>query len=129
MDIDNELKQTAEQLFKLCRDFGIQPRVIGGLAVRGFARRKRFTHDIDLAVVRFDKPNLITVLKQMGFNYQDQSQFEGIKAGKRIGNKTIEIHIAVDRVWDMTSNQTYTLSIDSVEVAIDKVRSLWKMKP
>jgi len=119
MDIDNELKQTVEQLFKLCRDFGIQPRVIGGLAVRGFARRKRFTHDIDLAATRYDKPNLITVLKQMGFDYQDQSQFEGVKASKRIGNKTVEIHIAVDRVWDMTSNQTYTLSIDSVEVPID----------
>ena len=66
MDIDNELKQTVEQLLKLCRDFGIQPRVIGGLAVRGFARRKRFTHDIDLAATRYDKPNLITVLKQMG---------------------------------------------------------------
>jgi hypothetical protein len=37
MDIDNELKLTLEQLLKLCRDFGIQPRLICGLAVRGFA--------------------------------------------------------------------------------------------
>jgi hypothetical protein len=125
MDIDNELKQTVEQLLKLCRDFGIQPRVIGGLAVRGFARRKRFTHDIDLAATRYDKPNLITVLKQMGFEYQDQSQFEGVKASKRIGNKTVEIHIAVDRVWDMTSNQTYTLSLDFVEVPIDDAGQLF----
>ncbi len=124
MDLDHELKQTLEQLLKLCRDFGIQPRLIGGLAVRGFARRKRYTHDIDLTSSRFDKPNLVAVLKQMGFDYQDQSQFEGVKASKRIGNKTVEIHIAIDRVWDMTSNQTYTISSNSAEVSIDETGAL-----
>jgi hypothetical protein len=124
MDIDNELKQTLEQLLKLCRDFDIQPRLIGGLAVRGFARRKRYTHDIDLASKRYDKPNLVTILKQMGFEYQDQSQFEGVKASKRFGSKTVEIHIAIDRVWDMTSNQTYTPSSDSAEVPIDDAGDL-----
>jgi hypothetical protein len=119
MDIDDELKQTLEQLLELCRDFGVRPRLIGGLAVRGFARRKRFTHDIDLAIDRRDKPNLIAILKQMDFSYQDQSQFEGVKASKRIGNTTVEIHISVERLWDMTSNQTYTLSADSAEMPID----------
>lgn len=124
MDIDNELKQTLEQLLKLCHDYGVHPRLVGGLAVRGFARRKRFTHDIDLAISRYDKPNLITILKQMSFDYQDQTQFEGVKATKRIGNKTVEIHIAVDRLWDMTSNQTYTLSPDSTELPIDDAGDL-----
>jgi len=119
MDIDRELKQTLEQFLKLCREFGVRPRLIGGLAVRGFARRKRFTHDIDLAIGRHDKPNLIALLKQMGFDYQDQSQFEGVKAVKRVGNTTIEIHVSVDRLWDMVSNQTYTLSPNSAEVPID----------
>ena len=71
MDIDAELRQTLEQFLERCREFGIRPRLIGGLAVRGFARRKRFTHDIDLAISRHDKPNLIALLKQMGFDYQD----------------------------------------------------------
>lgn len=124
MDIDNELKQTLEQLLELCRDFGIQPRLIGGLAVRGFARRKRYTHDIDLASSRYDKPNLVTILKEMGFDYQDQSQFEGVKASKRIGNKTVEIHIAIDRLWDMVSNRTYTPSSGSAEVPIDEAGDL-----
>jgi hypothetical protein len=119
MDIDSELKQTLEQLLKLCREFGVRPRLIGGLAVRGFARRKRFTHDIDLAISRHDKSNLIALLKQMGFDYQDQSQFEGVKASKRIGDTTVEIHISVERLWDMTSNQTYTLSSESAEMPID----------
>lgn len=124
MDIDNELKQTLEQLLKLCRDFSIQPRLIGGLAVRGFARRKRYTHDIDLASSRFEKSNLVTILKQMGFDYQDQSQFEGVKASKRIGNKTVEIHIAIDRLWDMVSNRTYTPSTECAEVPIDEAGDL-----
>lgn len=124
MDIDAELKQTLEQLLKLCGEFGVHPRLIGGLAVRGFARRKRFTHDIDLAINRHDKPNLIALLKHMGFDYQDQSQFEGVKASKRIGDTAVEIHISVERLWDMTSNQTYTLSSESAEVPIDDAGEL-----
>ncbi len=124
MDIDRELTDELRQILELCREFDVHPRLIGGLAVRGFARRKRFTHDIDLAISRYDKPNLITLLKRLGFEYEDLTQFEGVKATKRIGNKAIEIHISVERLWDMRSNQTYTLSTDSAEVAIDDAGSL-----
>lgn len=124
MDIDHELKQTLEQFLRPCREFGVHPRLIGGLAVRGFARRKRFTHDIDLAINRRDKPNLIALLKKMGFDYQNQSQFEGLKASKRIGDTAVEIHISVEKLWDMTSNQTYTLSSESAEMPIDDAGEL-----
>jgi len=119
MDIGKELKQTLIQFLELCREFGVQPRLIGGLAVRGFSRRKRFTHDVDLAIRRGDKPNLIALLKQMGFDYQDQSQFEGVKASKRVGDMAVEFHISVEKLWDMTSNQTYTLSSESAELPVD----------
>jgi len=119
MDIGKELKQTLIQFLELCREFGVQPRLIGGLAVRGFSRRKRFTHDVDLAIRRGDKPNLIALLKQMGFDYQDQSQIEGVKASKRVGDMAVEFHISVEKLWDMTSNQTYTLSSESAELPID----------
>jgi hypothetical protein len=33
MDIDDELKQTLTRLLDLCREFGVHPRLIGGLAV------------------------------------------------------------------------------------------------
>ena len=124
VDIDRELKDALRQLIELCREFGVRPRLIGGLAVRGFARRKRFTHDIDLAISRYDKPNLIAILKRMGFDYQDLTQFEGVKATKHIGKTAIEIHIAVEQIWDMTSNQTYTLSSDSAQGAIDEAGAL-----
>jgi Nucleotidyl transferase AbiEii toxin, Type IV TA system len=124
MDIDNELKQTLERFLELCREFGVHPRLIGGLAVRGFVHRKRFTHDIDLTISRHDKPNLVALLKQMGFDYQDQSQFEGVKAVKHINNTTIELHISVDKLWDMVSNQTYTLSTASAEMPIDDAGEL-----
>jgi hypothetical protein len=102
----------------------VHPRLIGGLAVRGFARRKRFTHDIDFAISRHDKPNFITILKRLGFEYQDLTKFEGVKATKRVGNTSVEIHISVERLWDMTSNQTYTLSPDFAEMPIDDAGSL-----
>jgi hypothetical protein len=60
----------------------------------------------------------------MGFAYQDQSQFEGVKASKRVGDKAVEFHIAVETLWDMTSNQTYTLSPESAEVPIDDAGEL-----
>lgn len=119
MDIDRKLKQTLEQLFELCRQFCVRPRLIIGLVVRGFARRRRFTHDIDLAISHYDKPNLIAIFKQMSFDYQDLTQFEGVKATKRIGDTVVEIHISVDRIWDMTSNQTYTLSSDLTDTQVD----------
>ncbi|OIN94860.1 MAG: hypothetical protein COS37_00165 [Anaerolineae bacterium CG03_land_8_20_14_0_80_58_20] len=119
MDIGKELKQTLIQFLELCKEFGVQPRLIGGLAVRGFSSRKRFTHDVDLAIRRGDKPNLIALLKQMGFDYQDQSQFEGVKASKRLGEVTVEFHISVEKLWDMSSDQTYTLSSQSAELPID----------
>lgn len=119
MDIDRELKKTLEQLLELCKQYGVRPRLIGGLAVRGYADRKRFTHDIDLAISRSDKPMFISILKQMGFEYQDISRFEGIKASKHIGDTAVEIHISVDRLWDMTSNHAYILSPDSADVTID----------
>ncbi len=124
VDIDLELKQALREILNLCHAYDVHPRLIGGLAVRGFARRKRFTHDIDLAINRYDKPNLIAILKQLGFDYQDLTQFEGVKATKRVSNTTIEIHISVERLWDMTSNQTYTLSPDSTEVPIDDAGTL-----
>jgi hypothetical protein len=124
VDIDRELKDALQQIIELCREFDVHPRLIGGLAVRGFARRKRFTHDIDLAISRNDKPNFIMVLKRLGFEYQDLSKFEGVKATKRIGNTSVEIHIAVERLWDMTSNQTYTLSPESAQVAVDDAGNL-----
>lgn len=124
MDISNELKETLQRLLDLCREFDCHPRLIGGLAVRGFSRRKRFTHDIDLAINRRDLPNLIAILKQMGFDYQGQTQFEGVKASKRIGNVAVEVHISVERLWDMTSNEIYTLSPDSAKVPIDDAGDL-----
>jgi hypothetical protein len=51
VDIDRELKDALQQIIELCREFDVHPRLIGGLAVRGFARRKRFTHDKTLLSV------------------------------------------------------------------------------
>ncbi len=89
VDIDRALKETLEQLLELCQQYDIRPRLIGGLAVRGYADRKRFTHDIDLAITRNDKPMFISILKQMGFEYQDVSRFVGSpQRTKHQGNKT-----------------------------------------
>ena len=85
VELDPELEDVLRQLFEACDEFQITPRLIGGLAVRGHTRRKRYTHDIDLSIDREDKPNLIAILKSMGFEYRDQTSFGGVKAWQQIG--------------------------------------------
>jgi len=118
MDISHELEETLQQLLALCKQFACHPRLIGGLAVRGFARRKRFTHDIDLTITRQELGSFIGILKQMGFDYQEQTRFAGVKATKQVGKVAVEIHISVEQLWDMTSNTTYKPSADSAELPI-----------
>lgn len=45
-------------------------------------------------------------------------------SSKRIGDIAVEFHISVDKLWDMTSNQTYILSSESVELSIDDAGEL-----
>ena len=120
MELDPELENVLRQLFEACDEFQITPRLIGGLAVRGHTRRKRYTHDIDLSVNREDKSNLIAILKSMGFTYRDQTSFGGVKAWRQIGKVMVELHISVDKLWDMRSGRQYVLSSAIVQVAVDE---------
>jgi len=120
VEIDPELKTALQKLLDACREFQIMPRLIGGLAVRGYTHRKRYTHDIDLAISKRDKANLVTILKRMGFDYQDETAFEGVKASKRVGDMTVEIHISVEKLWDMRSGQEYVLSPKTAAVPVDE---------
>lgn len=120
MELDPELEDVLKQLFEACDEFQITPRLIGGLAVRGHTQRKRYTHDIDLSVDREDKANLIAILKRMGFNYRDQTSFGGVKAWRQIGKVMVELHISVDKLWDMRSDRQYVLSSAIVQVAVDE---------
>jgi len=119
VEIDPELKTALQELLAACRALQITPRLIGGLAVRSYSRRKRYTHDIDLTISKRDKANLITILKRMGFAYQDETAFEGVKATRRVGDVTVEIHIAVERLWDMRSGREYAWPLGVTEIAID----------
>ena len=120
MELDHELEDVLRQLFEACDEFQITPRLIGGLAVRGHTKRKRYTHGIDLSVGREDKANLIAILKSMGFEYRDQTAFGGVKAWQQIGKVPVELHISVDRLWDMRSERHYVLSPVVVRVTVDE---------
>lgn len=60
-----------------------------------------------------------TCFKRMGFDYRDETAFEGVKASKRVGDVTVEIHISVEKLWDMRSGQEYVLSPKTVAVLVD----------
>lgn len=128
VEIDRELTDALQQILELCREFDVHPRLIGGLAVRGFARRKRFTHDIDLAISRNDKPNFIMVLKRLGFEYQDLSKFEGVKITAQLAKLENALRSGDFReAWSEFYGTP--LSARDVLTVIEKVRSLQKAKP
>ena len=122
MDIDNELKQTLGQLLKLCRDFGIQPRLIAAVWLCADLRAESGTLMISISPAAVTtSPIWLRFSNRWALTIKTN---RNSKASKRIGNKTVEIHIAIDRVWDMTSNQTYTISSDSADVPIDDAGDL-----
>jgi hypothetical protein len=134
VELDPELEDVLRQLFKACDEFQIAPRLIGGLAVRGHTNRKRYTHDIDLAVGREDKATLIAILKSMGFEYRDQTAFGGVKAWQQIGKVMVELHISVDILLDnpeldanaFWENCQRTGNIDHILRRLDEVEQMLK---
>ncbi|PKO20474.1 MAG: hypothetical protein CVU38_19930 [Chloroflexi bacterium HGW-Chloroflexi-1] len=60
----------------------------------------------------------------MGFDYQDETAFEGVKATRRVDDVTVEIHISVEKLWDMRSGQEYVWSPLVTEILVDDQGSL-----
>lgn len=112
-ELEQELLKNLAQIVARSEELECHPLLIGGYAVRAYARmRKRFTEDLDLVISRHDQSNLIAALKALGYEYRPETALGGIKASKPMAGRSLELHISVDKVWDISSDKTYSLPED-----------------
>lgn len=113
-ELEQELLRNLAQIIGRSEELECRPLLIGGYAVRAYARmRKRFTEDLDWVISRYDQGNFIAALKTLGYEYRPETAFGGIKATKPMAGRSLELHISVDKVWDISSDQTYPLPEDT----------------
>lgn len=112
-ELEQELLRTLAQIIARSKELECHPLLIGGYAVRAYARmRKRFTEDLDWVISRHDQGNFIAALKALGYEYRPETAFGGIKATKPVAGRSLELHISIDKVWDISSDKTYPLPED-----------------
>lgn len=115
-ELERELLRNLAQIIGRSQELECRPLLIGGYAVRAYARmRKRFTEDLDFVISRHDQGNFIAVLKALGYEYRPETAFGGLKATKPMAGRSLELHISVDKVWDISSDQTYPLPEDTFD--------------
>ena len=113
-ELEQELLRNLAQIITRSEELECHPLLIGGYAVRAYARmRKRFTEDLDLVISRHDQGNFIAALKALGYEYRPETAFGGIKATKPVAGRSLELHISIDKVWDISSDKTYPLPEDT----------------
>jgi len=114
-----ENKQIEQESFKdlamienEAKEWNIQMVLIGGYAARAFTDRDswRFTKDMDFVIAKKGKGSLSSFLKFK--NYGCEFTDFGLKGTRKINNSSIDPHIAVDKVYDVTSKQTYHIPDD-----------------
>lgn len=104
-DLKRILKETERWNLKLS--------VIGGYAVRAYTRGYRYTKDIDLIAEKREKGRLIALLKSLGYGIKE-TQF-GLSGSKNTDIGFIDLHIAINEVWDISTDKKY----DGIEILKD----------
>lgn len=88
--------------------------VIGAFSVRAYNCLFRVSGDLDLAIASEHWPRLKDALASLGF----ETISEGLwaTASKKLGEDTLEVHIALDRVTDFNSAITFPIGREPPEL-------------
>jgi len=86
---------------------GINVFVIGAFGVKAYDSLIRESHDLDLAVVSDSFEKLAQLLKDLGFSVRPKNIW--VTAEKQIGDQEIDVHIAVDEILDLNSQNSFPL--------------------
>ncbi len=94
------------------KEWNIQMLLIGGYAVRAFTNRDswRITKDMDFVIAKKDQGALNSFLKFK--NYSCEFTEFGLKGSRKINHQSIDLHIAVDKIYDITTGKTYCMPDD-----------------
>lgn len=80
VDVERESLKDLGILVEKSKEWRLEMTVIGGYAVRAFTNAYRHTKDIDMAIAKQEKGNLIALLKSLNYELRD-TKF-GIAASK-----------------------------------------------
>ncbi|GEM_PF-2448696 len=86
---------------------GISVFVIGAFCVKAYDSLIRESHDLDLAVVGEKFDHLAQLLKELGFSVHPRNIW--VTAEKQIGEEKIAIHIAVNEILDLNSQNSFSI--------------------
>ena len=86
---------------------GINVFVIGAFCVKAYDSLIRESHDLDLAVVGETFDLLAQLLKELGFSVHPRNIW--VTAEKQIDDQQVAIHIAVNEILDLNSQNSYSI--------------------
>jgi hypothetical protein len=98
-----ELKAIIEESAKR----GIKVFVIGAFCVKAYDCLLRESHDLDLAVAGDEFASLAQLLKDLGFFVHPKNIW--VTAEKQIGEALVAVHIAVDEILDLNSQNSFPI--------------------
>jgi hypothetical protein len=98
-----ELKTIIEESAKR----GIKVFVIGAFCVKAYDCLLRESHDLDLAIVGDEFASLAQLLKDLGFFVHPRNIW--VTAEKQIGEALVAVHIAVDEILDLSSQNSFPI--------------------
>lgn len=104
-----------QEMAKTARKLKIPIIIIGGYAVEAYTEGYRYTKDIDFITLRTGLNKLIPLLKNLGYQHQ-KTQF-GISGIKKINDGFIDLHISVDKVYDVSTDSSYPVSKNCIKKA------------
>ncbi len=114
-----ENKQLEQESFKglamierEIKEWNIEMVLIGGYAVRAFTNRDswRVTKDMDFVIAKKDKGILNSFLRFKNYNCEF-TEF-GLRGSRKINKNSIDLHIAVNKIYDVSTGKTYYIPDD-----------------
>jgi len=104
-----------ETIMRGARRLGIRMILIGGYAVTAHTHGYRYTKDIDLAIDGPAIGKLTGLLNSLGYHIRN-TEF-GLAGSKRLNQGSIDLHISVGKIHDISTGYDYPVNAQIFESA------------
>ncbi len=118
--LEQESFKDLAMIEKEIKEWNIKIVLIGGYAVRAFTNRDswRVTKDMDFMTAKKDKGILNSFLRFKNYNCEF-TEF-GLRGARKINNESINLHMAVDKIYDASTGKTYYIPDDFFEKSVKR---------
>ncbi|KEQ57449.1 Nucleotidyl transferase of unknown function protein [Marine Group I thaumarchaeote SCGC RSA3] len=112
-EVERESLKDLKVIVEKSKEWEIEMVVIGGYAVRAFTNAYRHTKDIDMAISKEEQGSFTALLKSLGYELRN-TEF-GLAATKSFDSDFIDVHISVDKIYDISSGLSYPITNELFE--------------